>query len=115
VVDSNIGESAERLSIRYAAKRDHSRDAFASVIPHGMGGATMPCYCVQSRAEAGPAFWVHAASKDLARKLVALNVSDAVDARNERLFDCFPDDTKTPPAGLIYRDGGAPITIAVFD
>ena len=117
VVDSNIGESAERLSIRYAAKRDHSSDTGASVIPHGMVDATMPCYCVQSRAEAGPmqTFWVHAASKDSARKLVALNISEAVDARNERLFDCFPDETKRPPAGLIYRDGGAPITIAVFD
>ena len=75
----------------------------------------MAYYCVQSRSEAGPmrTYWVLAKSAQLARTLVALSVPAAVDARDEKLFDCMPDDTKTPPAGLIYSDTGGPIPIKV--
>lgn len=59
-------------------------------------------------------YWVHADSTDMARALVALNVPGAEDARDEKLFDCLADDTKTPPAGLIYSDSGGPITITVL-
>jgi hypothetical protein len=49
----------------------------------------------------------------LARTLVALNVAAAVDARDETPFDCTQDDTRKPPAGLIYRDAEGPIAIKV--
>lgn len=75
----------------------------------------MPYYCVQSRSHAGPmrTYWVHADSPDMARTLVALNAPSAIDALDEKLFDCLPDDTKTPPAGMIYSDSGGPIRITV--
>jgi hypothetical protein len=76
----------------------------------------MPYYCVQSRSQAGPmrTYWVQAKSAALARMLVALNVAAAVDARDETLFDCILDDTRKPPAGLIYSDTERPIAIKVF-
>ena len=58
-------------------------------------------------------YWVHADSAAMARTLVALNVPSAVDAMDEKLFDCLVDDTKTPPAGIIYTDSGGPITITI--
>ena len=86
----------------------------------------MPYYCVQSRPQAGPmrTYWVQAKSADLARTLVgemhyraaaalALNIAAAVDARDETLFDCIQDDTRKPPAGLIYSDTERPIAIKV--
>jgi hypothetical protein len=42
---------------------------------------------------------------------VALNVPGAAGARDEALFDCLEDDTKTPHEGLILSDTGGPITI----
>lgn len=76
----------------------------------------MPYYCVQSRSGAGPmrTYWVQAESADSARTLVALNVAAAVEARDETLFDCIRDDTRTPPLGLIYSDTGRPIAIKVL-
>ena len=73
----------------------------------------MPYYCVQSRSQAGPmrTYWVQADSAKAARTLVALNVAAAVEARNETLFDCILDDTRKPPAGLIYSDTERPIAI----
>ena len=75
----------------------------------------MPYYCVQSRSQAGPmrTYWVQAKSAALARTLVALNVATAVEARDETLFDCIQDDTRKPPAGLIYSDTERPIAIKV--
>jgi hypothetical protein len=75
----------------------------------------MSYYCVQSRSQAGPirTYWVQAKSAALARTLVALNVAAAVDARDETLFDCIQDDTRKPPAGLIYSDTERPIAIKV--
>lgn len=75
----------------------------------------MAYFCVQSRATAGPmrTYWVQAKSAALARMLVALNVAAAVDARDESLFDCIQDDTRKPPAGLIYSDTERPIAITV--
>jgi len=76
----------------------------------------MPYFCVQSRSGAGPmqTYWVHADSRKMARTLVALNVPGAGGARDESLFDCLEDDTKTPPEDLIFSDSGGPITIIVF-
>ena len=76
----------------------------------------MPYFCVQSRSGAGPmrTYWVHADSGKMARTLVALNVPGAGGARDEALFDCLEDDTKTPPEDLIFSDSGGPITIIVF-
>jgi hypothetical protein len=75
----------------------------------------MPHYCVQSRSTTGPmqTYWIHAESTRSARILVALNVLGASGARNEKLFDCFEDSTKTPPPGLIYTDvrGTIPVMI----
>jgi hypothetical protein len=73
----------------------------------------MPYFSVQSRSGAGPmrTYWVHADSRKMARTLVALNVPGAAGARDEALFDCLEDDTKTPPEGLIFSDTGGPITI----
>jgi hypothetical protein len=58
-------------------------------------------------------YWVHADSADMARTLVALNAPSAVDALDADLFDCMLDDTKTPPADMIYSDSGEPIAITV--
>jgi hypothetical protein len=73
----------------------------------------MPYFCVQSRAGAGPmrTYWIDARSVEEARTLVAQNVLSAKDAREASLFDCIQDDTKRPPAGLIYSDNEGPITI----
>ena len=51
-------------------------------------------------------YWVLSKSANDARTLVALNVPDAAEARDETLFDCLVDDTKTPPVGMIYSDSG---------
>jgi hypothetical protein len=56
-------------------------------------------------------YWVQADSAEAARRLVALNVAAAFGARDESLFDCIQDDTKTPPTGLIYTDHGGSIAI----
>jgi hypothetical protein len=48
----------------------------------------------------------------MARKLVALNVSGAISACDGRAFQCYEDETKKPPAGVIYSDIGDPITIS---
>ena len=53
-------------------------------------------------------------SRKMARTLVALNVPAAGGARDEALFDCLEDDTKTPPEDLVFSDSGGPITIIVF-
>ena len=76
----------------------------------------MPCYCVQSRAKTGPmrTYWLHADSCKTARELVALNVAGTLDARSDKLFDCFEDDTKTPPPGMIYSDSRGPIPIMIL-
>jgi hypothetical protein len=76
----------------------------------------MPYYCGQSRATTGPmqTYWVHADSCKAARALVALNVPDTQAARNDRLFDCFEDDTKTPPPGMIYSDTRGPVPIMIL-
>jgi hypothetical protein len=76
----------------------------------------MPYYCVQSRATTGPmqTYWVHATSCKSARALVALNVAGILGARDERRFDCFEDDTKTPPPGMIYSDTRGPIPIMIL-
>jgi hypothetical protein len=76
----------------------------------------MPYYCVQSRASTGPmqTYWVHADSPNAARGMVALNVSGANTARDNKLFDCFEDDTKRPPSGMIYSDTRGPIPIMIL-
>jgi hypothetical protein len=75
----------------------------------------MPYYCVQSRSTTGPmqTYWVVAESPKKARELIALNVMGATSARNTKLFDCFEDDTKAPPPGVIYTDtrGAIPVSI----
>lgn len=75
----------------------------------------MSYFCVQSRAAAGPrrTYWIQADSTKAARTLVALNVAAAVEARDETLFDCIQDDTRKPPAGLIYSDTERPTAIKV--
>lgn len=59
-------------------------------------------------------YWVHAESCTTARALVALNVAGIQGARNDKLFDCFEDDTKTPPPDMIYSDTGSPIPIVIL-
>ena len=56
-------------------------------------------------------YWVHADSCKTARALVALNVPGTQGARDDKLFDCFEDDTKTPPPGMIYSDVRGPVPI----
>ena len=75
----------------------------------------MPYYCVQSRAKAGPmqTYWVLAESPDEARTLVALNVASAAAARDEALFDCLVDDTRTPPVGMIHSDSGEAFMVSL--
>ena len=75
----------------------------------------MPYYCVQSRAAAGPmqTYWVLSESADDARTLIALNVPSAAEARDETLFDCLLDDTRTPPVGMIYGDCGEAFLVSV--
>jgi hypothetical protein len=74
----------------------------------------MPYYCVRSISLTAPlaTYWVWAESADMARKLVALNVSGAISACDGRAFQCYEDETKKPPAGVIYSDIGDPITIS---
>ena len=76
----------------------------------------MPYYCVRSISPTAPeeAFWVRAKSADIARQLVALNVSWARAARDGRLFRCYQDETKKPPAGMIHSDHRGPIPIALL-
>ena len=75
----------------------------------------MPCYCVQSRAATGPmrTYWVNAHSCKVARALVALNVAGSQGARDKKLFDCFEDDTRIPPPGMIYSHTHGPIPILI--
>jgi hypothetical protein len=76
----------------------------------------MPYYCVQSRSTTGPmqTYWTYADSPATARALVALNVFGAATARDNKLFDCFEDDTKTPPLGMIYSDIRGPIPVMIL-
>jgi hypothetical protein len=76
----------------------------------------MPFYCVQSRATTGPmqTYWIHADSPGTARCLVALNVPGAIMARDNKRFDCFEDDTKRPPSGMIYSDVRGPVPIMIL-
>jgi hypothetical protein len=48
-------------------------------------------------------YWVH-----------SLNIAGTETARDEKLFDCFEDDTKTPPPGMIYSDVRGPIPIMIL-
>lgn len=118
-VDICIDESAQKLIEQYTQSAELPELASAGgQLPQTQApaGGAMSYYCVQSRSQAGPmrTYWVQAKSAALARTLVALNVAAAVDARNETLFDCISDDTRKPPAGLIYSDTERPIAIKVF-
>jgi hypothetical protein len=59
-------------------------------------------------------YWVHSDSCKSARALIALNIAGTETARDEKLFDCFEDDTKTPPPGMIYSDVRGPIPIMIL-
>lgn len=56
-------------------------------------------------------FWLTASSAAMARRLLALNVTEAKDAEDGDIFDCDIDDTKLPPEGLIYHSHDAPTDI----
>lgn len=117
-VDICIRESAEKILSRYTQSLERSQAAGAGRrLPQteAPAGAAMPCFCVQSRANAGPmqTYWVLAKSADNARTLIALNVPSAAGARDKKLFDCLVDDTRTPPVGLIYSDDGGSFTISI--
>lgn len=72
-------------------------------------------YFIQSRATTGPiqTYGVHADSWT-ARALIAFNVASTHGARNDKLFDCLEDNTKTPPPGMIYSDTRGPIPIMIL-
>jgi len=73
----------------------------------------MPHYHIQRKDDVvADSYWVFAASPSEARRLVALNVDAAADARDEAKFLCSLSAEKTPPAILIYCRLTGPLTIA---
>lgn len=60
------------------------------------------------------AYWVGAESPGQARKLVALNISEASNATDAEKFDCIIDSGKQPPDGFIHRRLHGPVAITKF-
>ncbi len=56
-------------------------------------------------------YWILASSSEEARRLMALNISEAFDARDSDKFECEVNTSKTPPSGLIYRRLCGPVSI----
>jgi len=72
----------------------------------------MPHYCVWSKNDdAADSYWVLAGSPGEARRLVALNVSAAGDAGDNKKFQCGLSNKKMPPAGFIHRRLHGPLAI----
>jgi hypothetical protein len=118
-VDICISENAEGLVGRYIQLLEPAEvDSVGRTLPQTEvpAGTTMQYFCVQSRSDVGPmqTYWVIARSEDDARALIALNVVGANKARDGKHFDCFGDDTKTPPPGMIYSDVRGPIPIMIL-
>lgn len=72
----------------------------------------MPTYCISGADDPlGEAYWALAASPKEARRLVALNVEEARDARDPGKFDCEPDNEKQPDEHVILRRRHGPVPI----
>ena len=72
----------------------------------------MPCYRLQLHGrEQGEAYWLAAESERDARRLLAANVAEAGQAEDASRFDCEISAERRPPAGLIHRRFGGPITM----
>lgn len=59
-----------------------------------------------------PCAWIEAGSTAEARRLVSLNVATHAEATDESLFDCYEDDTHSPPTGVILA-GGKTYTVRI--
>lgn len=59
------------------------------------------------------AYWVAAASPELARKLIALNITKASDAGDPTKFECVLNSHQQPPEGIIHCSHFGPLAIAV--
>ncbi len=71
----------------------------------------MPYYRVRSARDIGESYWLLATSENEARRIIALNVEAAREARDARKFECAPSTQKQPPEGLIYRRFHGPLSI----
>lgn len=56
-------------------------------------------------------WWVLADSPEQARRLVALNVPEAAQAEDLKVFDCVQNANKGPPPGVIYSKLNGTFTI----
>jgi len=76
----------------------------------------MPYFCVSAKDHKNvEAYWLYADTPQAARAAVARSVdanNAARSAEDEAMFDCRPDETKTPPRRMIYRRLNGPIYIA---
>jgi hypothetical protein len=72
----------------------------------------MKTFCIWlAEDETGEAYWLQAESDKDARRLLALNVSEAAGAEDAAKFECHPDKAKSPPAGFIHRRLYGPVAI----
>ena len=56
-------------------------------------------------------FWVDAADPEEARRLVSLNVAGMEQAVSHAFAFCEPDQTYTPPFGVIFEGSGRTYTV----
>ena len=80
----------------------------------GMQEMGMNCYAVwPTEDEAGDSCYVLASSSAEARRLVALNIDEASDARDSDKFECVlsVDKHKRPLLGFIHRRLHGPVSI----
>ena len=56
-------------------------------------------------------YWVEAGSRQEARRLVALNVTEAADAQNVEMFGCEPSIQNKPLRSFIHRRVNGPVPI----
>ena len=77
----------------------------------GKQEVAVPFYRVWSIDDDAEAYWVLASSDNEARRLVALNVKAASNARDPAMFGFKSDERKTPSDYLIYRRLNGPIPI----
>jgi len=72
----------------------------------------MPVFHVFLRGDdQADSYWIKASSYAVARRLIALNVAGAEDARDRTKFGCAFDSGNPPPADFIHRRLLSPVPI----